>query len=133
MYCLPVAKRERHRLALRAAATGGDHVLLSRHRFRAASGGGQGNRLRLRRHLQCAVTAIELYAQVFDEEGALDRLEAFASLNGPAFYGLPTNGDTVTLTLARAPRAVEEAVPVEGADAVQLFRAGETLRWSVVA
>ena len=92
-YCLPIVKRERHRLALRAAATGGDAALLPRHRQRPAPARRQGGRLRLRRRLLRARWRSPGSPQVFEEEGALDRLEGFASLHGPAFYGLPPNED----------------------------------------
>jgi dihydroorotase len=128
MYCLPVAKRERHRLALRRAAVSGDPSFFL--------GTDSAPHTRAAKEAPCgcagifnAPTALESYAEVFEDEGALGMLEAFCSLNGPAFYGLPAN--EAILTLTRAPRVVEQAVPVEGGDAVHLFRAGETLRWSV--
>jgi dihydroorotase len=95
-YCLPVAKREKHRLALRKLATSGhDRVFLgtdtaphARHLKESACGcAGLFN----------APYALESYIAVFDEEGALDKFEAFASENGPRFYGLPLNEGTVTL------------------------------------
>jgi dihydroorotase len=68
--------------------------------------------------------ALESYATVFDEEGALGRFEAFASLNGPRFYGLPANEDTVTLERAdlQVPEQIDGVVP---------FHAGETLCWKL--
>ena len=79
-----------------------------------------------------APTAIELYAQVFDEEGALRRLEAFASLNGPAFYGLPPNEDRITLL--RTPLSVPREIRIEGeSDSVRPFRSGETLSFSLAS
>lgn len=126
MYCLPVAKREQHRLALRKAATSGnpkfflgtDTAPHATHAKESACG--------------CAgvftgLNAIEVYARVFDEEGALDRLEAFASLNGPSFYGLPVNDTTVTL--ARQTWTVPDAIDVDDGDKVVPFLAGETLPW----
>ncbi|MWD28846.1 dihydroorotase [Aquicoccus sp. SCR17] len=95
-YCLPVAKREEHRLALRAAATSGDRRFFlgtdSAPHVDAAKETGCG----------CAgcftaTNTLSLLAHVFEEEEALDRLERFTSLNGPAFYGLPANEDTITL------------------------------------
>lgn len=130
MYCLPVAKRERHRLALRAAATSGasafflgtdsaPHPVSAKETDCGCAG------------IFNAPNAIELYAQVFDEEDALDRLEAFASLNGPAFYGLPPND--ATITLARKPFDVAARVDVDGLDeALQPFFAGESLSWSLI-
>jgi dihydroorotase len=78
----------------------------------------------------CAPVALEVYAKVFDEEGALDRLESFASLNGPRFYGLAPNAARVTLE-RRATQA-PDAVTV-GATRVVSFRGGETLPWRVVS
>jgi dihydroorotase len=78
----------------------------------------------------CAPTAMQVYTQVFAEDNALDRLEAFASLNGARFYGLPVNA--TRLTLARASATVEERIAVEGdAQAVVVFRGGEPLAWRV--
>ena len=126
MYCLPVAKRERHRLALRRAAVSGHPAFFlgtdtAPHRVgdKEADCGCAG--------IFNAPAAIELYAQVFEEEGALDRLEAFASFHGPDFYGLPRNKGT--LTLVREDWAVPAHVPSEGGGAVKPFMAGETLRW----
>jgi dihydroorotase len=70
--------------------------------------------------------ALESYAMVFDQEGALDRFEAFASLNGPRFYGLPVNEETITLERGEllVPDEIEGLVP---------FQAGETLRWRLLA
>jgi dihydroorotase len=124
-YCLPVAKREKHRLAVRKAATSGspkfflgtDSAPHAREAKESACGcAGIFN----------APFALESYASVFDEEGALGRFEAFASLNGPRFYGLPVNDDTVTLKRA------EVQVPEE-IDGVVPFHAGETLRWRLLA
>ena len=120
-YCLPVAKREQHRLAVRAAATsdspkfflGTDSAPHARHAKESGCGcAGIFN----------APHALENYAEVFDEEGARDRFEAFASLNGPTFYKLPVNTETITLER----RDVQ--VPDEIAGLVP-FRAGQMLRW----
>ena len=124
-YCLPVAKREEHRLGVRAAATSGspkfflgtDSAPHARHAKESGCGcAGIFN----------APYALETYVGVFDEDGALDRFEAFASLNGPAFYRLPVNSETVTLERAevRVPDEIAALVP---------FRAGETLRWRLTA
>lgn len=126
LYCLPVAKREQHRLALREAATSGDaqfflgtdtapHAISAKETACGCAG------------IFTAPCALELYAQVFDEEGALDKLEAFASLNGPNFYGLAPNADTVTLV--REDWTVPDSAPVEGGAAVKVFKGGETLNW----
>jgi dihydroorotase len=128
-YCLPVAKREKHRLALRKAATSGD--------ARFFLGTDSAPHLASAKESACgcaglftAPTALELYAQVFDEEGALDRLEAFASLNGPVFYGLPLNEGTVTL--AREALPVPAGIDAPGGHIVP-FRAGQTLNWRLLA
>ena len=122
-YCLPVAKRERHRLALRQAATSGDP--------RFFLGTDSAPHARAGKETSCgcagifnAPRALESYAQVFDEEGALDRFEAFASLNGPAFYQLPVNSGTVTLQRRDqlVPDLVGGLVP---------FHAGQILSWSL--
>ena len=129
MYCLPVAKREEHRLALRKAATfgsakyflGTDSAPHHRHDKESACGcAGIFN----------APFALESYVSVFDEEGALDRFEGFASLNGPAFYGLPLNEGMVTLE--KAP--VEVPAEVNGGEAdIVPFHAGETLKWRLAS
>lgn len=126
LYCLPVAKREQHRLALREAATSGEaqfflgtdtapHAVTAKEAACGCAG------------IFSAPCALELYAQVFDEEGALDKLEAFASLNGPKFYGLDANPDTVTLV--REDWTPPDTIAVEGGGAVKVFKGGETLHW----
>ena len=125
LYCLPIAKRERHRLALRRAATSGDphfflgtdsapHAIPTKETACGCAG------------IFTAASALELYAAVFEEEGALDRLEAFASVSGPAFYRLPAN--ETRIMLRREPRAVPHRIG-DGDLAVTPFRAGESLRW----
>ena len=123
-YCLPVAKREQHRIAVRKAATSGapniflgtDSAPHSREAKESACGcAGIFN----------APFALESYATVFEEEGALDKLEAFASSNGAAFYGLPLNEGTVAL------EKVESQVP-EMIEGIVPFHAGQTLRWQFV-
>ena len=86
-------------------------------------------------HVVCAgifsaPAALEMYAQAFDEEGALDKFEAFASLNGPAFYGLAVNEET--LTLKKGEGRVPGDVPVQGGEAVKPFLAGAALTWAIV-
>ncbi|NLR71111.1 dihydroorotase [Novosphingobium sp. ERN07] len=126
-FCLPVAKREKHRLALRKLATSGcDRVFLgtdtaphAKHLKEAACGcAGIFN----------APFALESYVTVFDEEGALDKFEAFVSLNGPAFYRMPVNEGTITLE--KAPVEVPEVVDCNGTMIVP-FHAGETLNWRI--
>jgi dihydroorotase len=127
-YCLPVAKRETHRLALRKAATGGsakyflgtDSAPHAREAKESACGcAGIFN----------APHALESYLAVFEAEGALDRFEAFASENGPRFYGLPLNEGTVTLE--RADNGVPDTLDANGTEIVP-FHAGETLGWRFV-
>ncbi|MGH6787399.1 MAG: dihydroorotase [Novosphingobium sp.] len=124
-YCLPVAKREAHRLALRKAATsrsakyflGTDsapHAVGAKESACGCAG------------IFNAPFALESYAAVFDEAGALDQLEAFASENGPRFYGLPLNEGTVTLERAETP--VPQTLDCNGTRVVP-FHAGETLSW----
>ena len=122
-YCLPVAKREQHRLAVRAAATSGSSKFFlgtdSAPHSREAKQSGCGCA-----GIFNAPFALESYATVFEEEGALDRFEAFASANGANFYGLPLNEGTVTL------ERVDHLVPDEISGLVP-FHAGETLRWKL--
>ncbi len=124
-YCLPVAKRERHRLAVRRAAVSGSPAFFL--------GTDSAPHAVARKETACgcagifnAPFALESYAQVFEEEGAIDRLEGFASEHGPRFYGLPLNEGTVTIE--RASVTVPERIG-EGGTAVVPFHAGETLRW----
>ncbi len=125
LYCLPVAKREPHRLALREAATSGDAAFFlgtdsapHKREAKEAACGCAG--------VFCAPMALESYAKTFDEEGRLDRLEAFASLNGPKFYGLPVNEKRIALVRAATPVAAEVKV---GRSALVPFHAGATLNW----
>ncbi|HEX6410147.1 MAG TPA: dihydroorotase [Sphingomicrobium sp.] len=125
-YCLPVVKREKHRLAVRAAAVSGspkfflgtDSAPHARHAKESGCGcAGIFN----------APYALESYAAVFEEEGALDKLEAFASEHGARFYGLPLNEGKVTLE--RAKNEVPDRMGVGDIDLVP-FHAGQTLGWS---
>jgi dihydroorotase len=129
LYCLPIAKREKHRQALRRAATSGDR--------RFFLGTDSAPHAQPTKETACgcagiftAPCALELYAEVFEEMGALDRFEAFAALNGPEFYGLKPNEERVTLR--REPWPIAERIGT-GDMSVIPFRAGETLRWRVVA
>ncbi|KFL37233.1 dihydroorotase [Arenimonas donghaensis] len=124
-YCLPVLKREEHRRALVAAATGGSPKFFlgtdSAPHTRGAKESACGCA-----GMYSAHAALELYAEVFEAEGALDKLEAFASFHGPDFYRLPRNTDRITL--------VREAwtLPAqlgEGTDALVPLRAGTELAW----
>jgi dihydroorotase len=127
-YCLPVLKREEHRLALVTAATSGDerfflgtdsapHAIGAKH----ASCGCAG--------CYTALHAVEMYAEAFEQAGALDKLEAFASLNGPAFYGLPVN--TGTITLKREAWTLPETVQMGETQLVPL-NGGEQVNWKML-
>ena len=129
LYCLPVAKREQHRLALREAATSGEaqfflgtdtapHAVSAKEAECGCAG------------IFTAPAAVELYAQVFEEEQALDKFEAFASLNGPGFYGLEPNAEIVTLK--KDPWLVPSKVEVADGTVVKPFKAGETLSWRLM-
>jgi len=127
-YCLPIAKREVHRLALREAATSGDSCFFlgtdtAPHPIddKEAACGCAG--------IFTAANALELYTQVFDEENALDRLEGFASLHGPAFYGMDANEGSVTLV--KENWRVPGTIAVPDGSSVHPFRAGETLNWKL--
>jgi dihydroorotase len=128
-YCLPVAKREVHRLALRAAATSGNPKFFL--------GTDSAPHARGAKESACgcagifnAPFALESYVTVFDEEGALDRFEGFASLHGPAFYRLPVN--EARITIARAPTAVPDSLRFGDSEIIP-FHAGETLGWCLAA
>lgn len=124
-YCLPVAKREHHRLALRKAATSGspkfflgtDSAPHAVHAKEAACGCAG---------VFCAPHALESYAKIFDEENAMDRFEAFASEHGPRFYGLPLNEERITLK--RKTQSVPERITAGGTEIVP-FHAGSSLGW----
>jgi dihydroorotase len=128
-YCLPVAKRETHRLALRKAATSGNpkfflgtdsapHAVSAKESACGCAG------------IFNAPFALESYLTVFEEEDAIDRFEAFASLNGPAFYRLPVNEEMVTLR--RKSVVIPACIDANGTEVVP-FHAGEQLGWQIVA
>ena len=127
LYCLPILKRSLHRDALIEAATSGaSQFFLGTDSAPHAIGDKESD-------CGCAgcytaPVALELYAEVFEAQGQLDRLEAFASFNGADFYGLPRNTETVTLT------KTEASVPITrpfGDTEVRLLRGGETVVWSL--
>lgn len=127
LYCLPILKRNRHQQALRDAVASGDR--------RFFLGTDSAPHARDRKEAACgcagcysAFGALALYAEIFEELGVLDKLEAFASFNGPDFYGLPRNQDTVTLV--KEPWQMPETLPLADGDIVPL-RAGEQLKWQV--
>lgn len=126
-YCLPVLKREKHRLALLEAATSGTG------RFFLGTDSAPHPKGLKEHACGCAgcytaLHAMELYATAFDSVGKLENLEAFASLNGPAFYGLPVNQGT--LTLRRATYQIPTELPMADSTVVPLA-AGESLGWTV--
>ncbi len=124
-YCLPVLKREEHRQALVTAATSGHPRFFlgtdtaphaQQHKESACGCAGSFT----------AHAALELYAEAFEQAGALDKLETFASLNGPDFYRLPRN--TSTITLVKQNWEIPQSL-MFGDDLLIPFRAGETLEW----
>jgi dihydroorotase len=131
MYCMPVIKREEDRLALRAAATSGEacfflgtdsapHAMSKKLAVVGAAG------------LFNAPVAIESYTKIFADDGKLENLEAFASLNGPRHYGLPPNESFITLE--RRPWTAPTEILVAGPEERALvYRGGETIEWQVVS
>ncbi len=126
-YCLPVLKRESHRAALIRAATGGSkkyflgtdsapHAISAKETACGCAG------------MYTAHAGIELYAEVFENAGALERLEAFASFNGPDFYGLPRN--TEQIEIHKRPQKIPAALPF-GEETVVPFRARGQVAWSL--
>ncbi|NGN97303.1 dihydroorotase [Grimontia sp. S25] len=126
-YCLPILKRNTHQKALVEAATSGSKKFFlgtdSAPHAKGAKESACGCAGSYTAH-----AALELYAEVFEQEGKLENLEAFASQNGPDFYGVPRNTDTVTLTKEEWP--VPDTMPF-GSDIVVPIRAGETVSWKV--
>ncbi len=127
-YCLPVAKREHHRLALRAAATSGE--------ARFFLGTDSAPHVDALKEHACgcagcftATNTMPILAHVFEEEGAMDRLEAFTSLNGPAFYGLPVNETSLTLRKGEAQNWPDKLLTEAGP--VTLFNPGFPVHWHV--
>ena len=124
-YCLPILKREEHRVALVQAATSGSPKF-----FLGTDSAPHASHLK--EHASAcagcytAPCAIELYAEAFEAVGALDKLEAFASFYGPDYYGLPRNTDTITLV--REDWVVPESLPFGEAE-IKPLRGGETLHW----
>ncbi len=131
MYCMPIIKRESDRRALRQAATSGDacfflgtdsapHPISKKLNIAGIPG------------LFNSPVAIESYTKVFAEEGALDKLEAFASLNGPRHYALPINDDTITIE--SSPWTAPEEVRIEAPEPSALvYRGGESIEWRVIS
>ena len=130
LYCLPIAKREKHRKALRDALASGNQSFFlgtdsAPHPINA-------------KETDCGCAgifnvpnAIEIYANVFEEMDALEHFEGFASLNGPNFYGLEAN--SINLTLERSSQTViDDIVIADGSDSIRPFLAGENINWSVI-
>ncbi len=131
-YCLPVVKREKHRLALRKAATSGKPCFFL--------GTDSAPHLRSSKENACgcagifnAPFAIESYVEVFEQEDSLDSLEAFASKNGSQFYGLPSNKDSITLIKESqtVPKYIEILNDQGQLEHLVPFHAGETLSWRI--
>ncbi|EHJ05462.1 MULTISPECIES: dihydroorotase [Marinobacter] len=127
LYCLPILKRNRHQQALRDAVASGDK------RFFLGTDSAPHSKDRKEAACGCAgcysaYGAIGLYADIFEELGILDKLEAFASFNGPDFYGLPRNTDTITLI--RDPWTMPAELPLADGTIVPL-KAGETVHWKL--
>ncbi len=128
-YCLPVAKRESHRIALREAATSGD--------ARFFLGTDSAPHTDANKLLPCgcagcftATNTMALLAHVFEEDGALDKLEGFASQNGPSFYGLPVNTSTLTLTKSDSATSFPEKIDTPDGS-VTVFDPGFPVHWDV--
>ncbi|MEM1301384.1 MAG: dihydroorotase [Pseudomonadota bacterium] len=128
-YCMPVAKRESDRLALIAAATSGDpryflgtdsapHLDANKENGKSAAG------------IFAATVTMSCLAHIFEAEGALDKLEGFASLHGPAFYRLPVNDETITLRKGPAPAYPAKIISADGP--ITVFDPGVELEWRVV-
>ena len=126
-YCLPIVKREEHRLALLEAATSGSN------KFFLGTDSAPHEQMTKESSCGCAgiysaFSAMQLYAEVFDSVGKLSMLEAFSSVHGANFYGLPVNSEM--LVLARKEESIPDALGFENGSLVP-FRAGETVKWSV--
>ena len=131
-YCLPTAKREIHRIALRQAATSGKPCFFL--------GTDSAPHTRMFKESSCgcagifnAPFALESYIKVFEEEQALDKFESFASINGANFYGLPLNNERITLVKKdiSVPNIIDVGLDGDSNDFVKPFHFGETLSWSL--
>ena len=126
-YCLPVLKRDTHQQALLAVIRSGNHKFFlgtdsaphAKHKKESACGCAG---------IFSAHAAIEIYTSIFEQQDALDKLEAFASFNGPAFYGLPRNSKTITLV--KEDWQIPEEYP-PGDDKLVPFLAGQTINWKI--
>ena len=130
-YCLPVLKRESHRQALLEAVSGAQA-----HKFFLGTDSAPHPQHAKENACGCAgmfsaATAIELYAEAFEQIGALDKLEAFASKNGARFYGLPENTDTITLV--KQAQTVPNSFPIGSGGNLVPMRAGGSVAWTMQA
>ena len=128
-YCLPVLKRESHRQALLEAVSGAQS-----HKFFLGTDSAPHPQHAKENACGCAgmfsaATAIELYAEAFEQIGALDKLEAFASKNGARFYGLPENTDTITLV--KQAQTVPNSFPIGNGGNLVPMRAGGSVAWTM--
>ena len=128
-YCLPVLKRESHRQALLEAVSGAQA-----HKFFLGTDSAPHPQHAKENACGCAgmfsaATAIELYAEAFEQIGALDKLEAFASKNGARFYGLPENTDTITLV--KQAQTVPNSFPIGNGGQLVPMRAGGSVAWTM--
>ena len=128
LYCLPILKRNRHQQALRDAVVSGDR------RFFLGTDSAPHSKDKKETACGCAgcysaFSAMPLYAEIFEDLGVLDKLEAFASFNGADFYGLPRNSDTITLV--KESWEMPDELPLADGTIVPL-KAGESLRWRLV-
>ena len=128
-YCLPVLKRESHRQALLEAVSGAQA-----HKFFLGTDSAPHPQHAKENACGCAgmfsaATAIELYAEAFEQIGALDKLEAFASKNGARFYGLPENTDTITLV--KQAQTVPNSFPIGNGGNLVPMRAGGSVAWTM--
>jgi dihydroorotase len=128
LFCLPILKRDTHQQALISAATSGSHKIF------LGTDSAPHTQDAKESCCGCAgcfshLSAIELYAQVFDQAGALDKLEAFASINGPSFYGLPLNKSRIVLH--KKAWQLPDSIPYEGTQLIPLG-AGSSLDWQLI-
>jgi dihydroorotase len=130
MYCLPVLKREQHREALLSAIKSGNKKFFL--------GSDSAAHIKTAKEASCgcagvfsAVSALELYVEAFEEAGAMDNFEAFASFNGPDFYGLPRN--TTKVTLVKEDWTMPKEIAITDKDVLIPLRAGEVIKWKKVS
>jgi len=126
-YCLPILKRNLHQQALQDVVVSGNAKFFLGTDSAPHAKGAKENACGCA-GCYTAYGAIELYAEIFEDLGALDQLEGFASFHGPDFYGLPRNSDEITLV--KQPWQVPAEMPF-GQDVIVPLRAGETLRWKL--